>query len=580
MRAAARAIAAAGPHALVLLAGDSSVIEGQSGATIVRVTDVLQPELARDAQVWVEAMARTIVSEDARDLFPVHDGVHLGDLALLEVQGVLAIFAVLAAAMVSLLEGRRVAECTVFAGDRERASALAQLASSYCPRATPRSASLLPAAHWIGDAIHAGRAALQPLQRLTRSSPASPSALPPARVLAVSETLPMAQMFAAVEEKLRSLQAGPLVRLQHGRASAITRVGDTIVVTTPSLVPTDSRRRFHFARQWHRAARRAAAFEVTAPFGRGRLRPPLFRLLQRLYRGHFDELADQLVFARRIFAEVRPELLLVGNDRWWVGHAFVLVARQLGIPSLLLLDGMTSDEAVWWWASSDRVAAWGAQWATQLQRHGMPRDRVRITGQPRYDPLAAGRTAERLVDARRVLGIQGTEPLVLVVIQQEHTTRVVTDVVDAILQVANARVLLRPRPGIPCDACTSLTAHHGDRVLVCAETPILTLLHASDIVVTEYSTVGLEAAILGLPLVTFSFRQRPSPLSYERLGLAEDARTPEELTAAIERAMQVSSGGDVHLMARRNSVEEICGPVDGHASDRVASCIMEMLQAE
>jgi hypothetical protein len=89
--------------------------------------------------------------------------------------------------------------------------------------------------------------------------------------------------------------------------------------------------------------------------------------------------------------KTRPELVVVGNDRWWLGMAAVLAAREQGIPTLVIQDGVAWDTPMWTASTADYVAVNGEQLERLLLRNGLPRERIKRIGQPRYDGYDAAR---------------------------------------------------------------------------------------------------------------------------------------------------------------------------------------------
>src|SRR2546421_2444696 len=63
-------------------------------------------------------------------------------------------------------------------------------------------------------------------------------------------------------------------------------------------------------------------------------------LVGYLYVSKFDAQVRHLWAADTALDLLQPEVILVGNDRWWGGQTFVQLARQRGIPSVCVQDGV------------------------------------------------------------------------------------------------------------------------------------------------------------------------------------------------------------------------------------------------
>lgn len=560
--AARRAARRAGAGSRILLHGpDDGVYD--FALPVLRPRDVLSPAAVAENQRWVGEVSRELVEGRGRGLFPSTAGIHLGDLSRLEAQIHFADFALLAGAMLRALRDAPAACCRVFSADPERAAALRDAARAVAPRATAWSPPLV-------DAVRRGARRLAMMRRPPPSNAVPEPDPGRAPVLVLSESGPMAQMFSRVEAELGPRERW--VRVQFGGAAALREEDGATVLSLgrPCVVP--ARRVGRFRRAWRRAAPRARGLDLRARMHGVAVRAPLSALMEHLYGEIFDPQAEHLALANTLLDRVRPELLVVGNDRWWVGLGFVLAARARGIPTLCVQDGITADIAGWRWLAADRLAASGVDWPRLLVRHGVAPARITITGQPRYDALCAVRDRLGGEDVRGALALDPAARYVLFASQPHQTGEYVRQVLDAILQVPEAHVLLRPHPSEPAGKYDAWLG--AGRVSLRAADDIFALVRASDVVVTEYSTVALEAAILGVPVVTATFGGRPSPVPYAELGLAIPAGGPAELTAAI-RAVVAGRAAAVP----RDVLEELVGPLDGQSARRVAEAVRAALAA-
>ena len=133
-------------------------------------------------------------------------------------------------------------------------------------------------------------------------------------------------------------------------------------------------------------------------------------------------------------------------------------------------------------------------------------------------------------------------------------------------------MLLRPHPSEPSEKYDACLAANAGRVSLCAGIDIDELLCAADAVVTEFSTVALEAAILGVPVIIATFLgDRSEPRVFD--GLSVIVRAPAALRDA---ANTFSSGTGAQLARQRVDLDRLhalVGPLDGHSGLRVAHLI-------
>jgi UDP-N-acetylglucosamine 2-epimerase len=366
-----------------------------------------------------------------------------------------------------------------------------------------------------------------------------------------------------------------VLRLQLGRGAGEPRSQGRIRVvplSQPDTIAAALRGRFRA--DWRKVAARARVLRISRPLWGESLDLPVYPILEHLYLELFDAQAEHLELAGRVLDATRPDLVLVGNDRWWVGLSFVLAARARGIPTLCVVDGLTYDGAVWWWIAADTVAVAGEQWPRILVREGVDPSRIVQTGQPRFDGLCAHRSRAAVTAARSELGLQRDATYALFAAQPGQTPEFLRRVVDAILAADGVKVLLRPHPSQPLDAFSGFGETGSEQVVLVPRPPVQRLLAASDIVVTEYSTVGAEAAILGIPVVSALLGVRIRSLGpYEELW--DVVRDADELTRRVRELISehVRPGS---YERRRAVAERFVGPLDGRASERVAELIRHL----
>ena len=98
-----------------------------------------------------------------------------------------------------------------------------------------------------------------------------------------------------------------------------------------------------------------------------------------------------------------------------------------------------------------------------------------------------------------------------------------------------------------------------------AEEPVQTQLHASDVVVVQTSTVGLEAALIGKRVLNLQYAPSVIDLAFDfsQLGLAEGVASMDALVPMLQRAPSETEEGRVL-------------PPPGLAAPRVAQQILEL----
>jgi UDP-N-acetylglucosamine 2-epimerase len=304
---------------------------------------------------------------------------------------------------------------------------------------------------------------------------------------------------------------------------------------------------------------------------------PLTYWLENAYLGELATITDQMARARDIIETLRPDLVVVGNDRWWLGQSYVQAAQTAGVPTLWVQDGIPIDSPVYFWMRADRLAA-SSEWVPEvLARYGIAPDRYQVTGQPRYDKLVAmARTVDR--DAsRQKLGLVPGRRYALLATQPLQSPAYAREVLEALLRVPDLFILLRPHPSQPREDLTELMATMpADRVSFHPGDSVFDLLAACDLMVNQFSTVTIEAAILGRPTITANFSGIPDPVPFARFGLSTAARSMADITTVTQRILDDGGAG---FRATEEGMRRLVGPTDEGSARRVAEIIAGMVPA-
>lgn len=191
-------------------------------------------------------------------------------------------------------------------------------------------------------------------------------------------------------------------------------------------------------------------------------------------------------------------------------------ADRLGIPAAFLpfsWDNLSSKGLVR--VVPDRVLVWNEiQGEEAVRWHGVPRDRIVITGAPRFDKFFALKPSSERAEYLRAMGFAGDEPMILflgsspLIAPDElpQVTRWLRALRDGPEPVANANVLLRPHPKNLAQWTAAAFEDERTRIhrvdsLKHVDQPLFDALSHSHAVVGVNTSALLEAAIVGRPVL-------------------------------------------------------------------------------
>lgn len=234
-----------------------------------------------------------------------------------------------------------------------------------------------------------------------------------------------------------------------------------------------------------------------------------------------------------ILRHVAPQLVVATNSPR-AERAAILAARTLGIPAVCLVDLFAIDEIQWVGAPgyADHVCVLNESVRQFLVAAGRPADQVSATGNPAFDALNLPTARQQGSLLREQLGWQfkrvllwpmQVEPAFHPYTAQAADPTLPAQALHALVQWVLARedcvLCVRARAG---DELPVLPA--DPRIVVTGqELPLAPLLHATDVVVTLNSTVGLEGHLAGCRLVQVLGSVFDAAMPLARHGIADAA---------------------------------------------------------
>jgi CDP-glycerol glycerophosphotransferase (TagB/SpsB family) len=265
----------------------------------------------------------------------------------------------------------------------------------------------------------------------------------------------------------------------------------------------------------------------------------------------------------------------------------VAVARLLGIPSLVLDHGLTADiqqPRGFLDLFADKMANWGDGNRELLLRHGLAPDRLVVTGAPKFDASlqAARGSRARLcqelgIDPQQRLVVYAAHPDVLWYTSRDwHQWELVSLLGQALAEIPNCQLVLRPHPSDKTLCQEHLPGDLKSEAVIARDANLYNLLIHCDLLITETSTVGLEAMLFDKPVMILNLRGRPDLVPYVERGAALGVYDLPDLAQAIQAALDEEAVRERLGVARKAFTSYYLDRLDGRSSERVVGLILQM----
>lgn len=253
------------------------------------------------------------------------------------------------------------------------------------------------------------------------------------------------------------------------------------------------------------------------------------RIFESRGRGAFE---PRLMVSRAI-NRAQPDVLLATNSPR-AEKVAIQQAQSLGIPSVMLIDLFASDEHAWLHDPNyaDYICVLSEAVRTRLIASGHSDKKVFVTGNPSFEPMLRLRAErEKREGARKRIVLFASQPLPI------KDNDVKLSVQRSLLKIASKQpgweVRARPHPSeTPNDYAWIRPPLKRSQ-----DASLYQDLNDADVLITHGSTVGLEAALAGIPVVQILGSAVSEMAPFHELGVATPIQNLDEFEAVISQSL-------------------------------------------
>lgn len=275
---------------------------------------------------------------------------------------------------------------------------------------------------------------------------------------------------------------------------------------------------------------------------------------KELYKKHGRAAFLPVNLMEHIIQEGNYDLVIATNSPR-TERAAIIAAGKLGIPSLCINDLFATEEISWVGQSgyANKICVLSEFVRERLINVGRPKDEIVVTGNPAFDSLAELRNSNVRSVIRNNKGWQDSETVILWASNVERAidpyskregdpslpSRVEKELTNIVENNRDFRVIFRPHPS---DTRRPITAHEKVELSSYADN-INELLTAVDCVIILVSTVGLQAALIGKPVLSINLSVFPHAIPYDEMGISIGVDNLKDLYPSILEALEKGQQG-------------------------------------
>ncbi len=317
---------------------------------------------------------------------------------------------------------------------------------------------------------------------------------------------------------------------------------------------------------------------------------------------YFPILINDIEISKKIIEIEDINIIVVSDQGDFRNKSLLVAAYPRKIPTLILQTGVMAGSIVFFEHGCafgeldgspskrplfpDKFSVYGDGSKDILKEARYPfYNSIIVTGQPRYDILAR---ASEIYDGekfRHDLNIAPGKKLVLITMQPSTTFAnmeiFLKNILQALKDDPQIQIVIKPKPD-PSDTLEKrykqLAEEMRSEVIVLPRNSDTNeALYACDVLITFYSTVALEAMMLGKPVVTVNLTNQPDPVPYAQSDAALGVYKTKDIAPAVKKALDDPETRKRLESSRQKYLYKQCYKIDGQAAKRIVALIYKMI---
>ena len=287
--------------------------------------------------------------------------------------------------------------------------------------------------------------------------------------------------------------------------------------------------------------------------------------------------------AKSVQAELeilRPDAILMHGDNHPPFQVYILAARKMGIPTIMLQHGLDCEHRYLDEAYASAIAVWGPERLHRYREKSTLQPNISVTGNPEYDHLRA----PVRIDTSGDYWLWVTRPHTPVKCYApsrtpEEGTRIFYSLIEALQKAPGARLVIKPHPYDYRDQYAQIIMDQGLHARVdLSMLDVHDLFPRASLVITEDSSAGLDAMFAGKPLIHAHFAESTPTMPFVDYGAALPGFTNDQLVESILRADDLDEvEAQVFLRGQIDFIRDFAGLCDGSSGKRFVDFVKEIL---
>ena len=299
-----------------------------------------------------------------------------------------------------------------------------------------------------------------------------------------------------------------------------------------------------------------------------------------MLRTQISTLTSHVKYVRAELETLEPDAIIVHGDNHPPFQAYVLSARKMGIPVIMLQHGLDCEHRYLDEAYASNIAVWGGERLTRYRNKSIWQPHISVTGNPEYDCLRP----PSKIDPAGNYWLWLTRPHTPEKCYAPSRTpdeglALFYALIDAVKKSPGSRLVIKAHPYDYAALYGRLILEQGlhDVVEISGQTVQELVPHAS-LIITEDSSAGLDALFAGKPVVHAHFVESAPVIPFVEYGAALPGFTKEQLVESILRISAFDyEQAQGFLAGQVQFIRDFAGLCDGNAGKRFVQYVSEII---
>jgi len=284
-----------------------------------------------------------------------------------------------------------------------------------------------------------------------------------------------------------------------------------------------------------------------------------------------------------VLLKSNPKSIYAGLDGEILENSAINLAKRDGIPNFSMLPSLTNPHPIFKECfHAEKIFLPGKLSFDMLKKLGYDENRLIIIGHPKYDFLKKISSEESRKKLKKEFNFDQKKKLIIIAMSQwnENDDKWMSDFIK-FCNDNDFEIIIKIHPMYKLTNIELSTKKIESLKKLCTRNKFwitydfdfYSLLSASDLVITDFSTAGIEAKLLGKPVISTNFSSSPwNYLQLEETGTVITVKNIEELEKVSKKILE--KGLEYNQKELETIVNNYNFKNDGNASERIFKSLL------